>query len=335
MEQMKFFRKKRIYILVVLVVILLILTIRALNKPKSTESTTVKRGDIKEELTLSGKIAAEEDVVLQFQSTGLLGFVGVKEADHVEKGQLIASLDKTNLEAALRQAWQDYTAAKAESDQYYDSVKGQTTAEDYDQKVERTAVDAKFTKAYDNVLIAQKNLNNASLYSPIDGIATSVSPSSPGVNISLSKPGSYEIANPDTIYLDVSADQTEIIKLHEGQTSAIVFDSYTDEKDEGSIKEISFTPKSDETGTVYSVKVGLNTDNKGYKYKLGMTADVTFVINEKKKVLYIPLTYVKTNEKGKYVLNKKGEKVYVKTGIESDTDVEITDGLKEGDEIYI
>lgn len=303
------------------------------SKKTASDFAQIKRGDMKEELTLSGEIDAQDHAVLNFGITGKVDWVGVKKGDWVRVGWTIATLEKEKLEAALRQAEQDFTAAKAASDRYYDGRTG--TSESYDQKVTRTALDATQNKAYDDVRIAQENLKSAVLYSPIDGLVVAADPNLAGVNITASN-SNYEIVNPSTIYLRVIADQTEVGSIKNGQTGEIIFDSYPDEQIEGKIENISFIPTKDETGTVYDVKVTFNNvDNKGYKYRLGMTADMNFVIREKNNVMVIPTKFIKSDNNGKFVLlGKEKKKTYIKTGIENDQSTEATDGLSEGDVIY-
>lgn len=293
-----------------------------------------KMGDIKDELTLSGKIDAQDYAILDFGIPGKVDWVGVKKGDWIEKGQVIATLEKETLEATLRQAWQTFTAAKAESDKYY-SDHNTGNAESYDQKIERTKLDATQNKAYDSIRIAQENLKAAVLTSPIEGLVVSAEPSLAGINITSLNSG-YEIVNPSTIYLKVTADQTEVGSLKIGMAGTIVFDSFPDEQVEGVVKDISFVPTKNETGTVYDVSVALNSvNNKDCKYKLGMTADINFIIKEKKNVLIIPAKYVNSDEKGKFVrIGKDKKKQYVKTGIESSQDIEITAGLSESDMVY-
>jgi len=327
--------KKKIIIILAIIAIFFIGKYFLVDSKKTTSDfTIVKRADIKEELTLSGKIDAEDHVILNFKTPGKVNWVGVKKDQWVNKGQAIASLQKDLFEAALRQAWQDFIAAKAASDKYYDGRDGKNE-ESYAEKIERTALDATQNKAYDNTRIAQSNLDNTTIYSPIDGFVVNLDPEIAGVNVAGLNSG-YEIVNPVTIYLKVTADQTEVGSLKEGKTGIITFDSYPDEQIEGTIKDISFTPSKDEAGTAYDVKVVLdNIDNKDYKYRLGMTADINFVLKEDKNVLILPLNYVGSDDKGKYVLlEKKKEKTYITTGIENEQDVEIIKGLLEGQIVY-
>lgn len=332
----KFILKKKKIILVLLFIAIAILAGKyfLIDSKKTPQSfAVVKRGDIKEELTLSGKINADDHAILRFETAGRLNWVGVKSGDWIEKGQTIATLEKETLEATLRQKWQDFTAAKAASDKYYSDHTG--NSESYDQKIERTALDAIQNKAYDSIRIAQENLKSAVLNSPIDGLVVSVEPSLAGINITALN-SSYEVVNPFTIYLKVTADQTEVGSIKEGQTGTIIFDSYSDKQVEGKIKNISFTPTKDETGTVYDVKVVLdNVDNKNYEYKLGMTADINFITKEKDNVLIISAKYIKSDDGGKFVLlGKDKKKTYIKTGIESSDSTEVISGLSENDVAY-
>jgi RND family efflux transporter MFP subunit len=328
-------KKKKIIILLVLVIIFFVGKYFFFDSKKAaSEFTLVKRADIKEELALSGEIYAEDHVVLHFGTVGKVNWVGVKEGDWVKKGQAIAALDKETLNAALRQAWQSFTAAKAASDKYYDG-RDPNKAESYDQKIERTSLDTAQNVAYDNTRIAQDNLKSAELYSPIEGLVVSAEPTLAGIYVT-SLNSSYEIVNPTTVYIKVTADQTEVGKLKKGQSGTIVFDSYPDEKIKGTVKDISFAPAKDETGTVYNVKIELsNTNNDSYKYRLGMTVDVDFMLKESKNTLVIQSEHIKLDGNKKYVLvGEKKKKVYIKTGIENEQDVEIKRGLSEGDKVY-
>jgi RND family efflux transporter MFP subunit len=330
----KFFRRKKFILIAIIIAMFFVGKYFLIDSKKTTlDFAIAKKSDIKEELTLSGKIDAQDHAVLSFGISGKVDWVGVKEGDWVKKGQTIATLEKEILEAALRQAWQTFTAAKAASDKYYSGHTG--NSESYDQKIERTALDATQNKAYDSVRIAQENLKAAALYSPIEGLVVSAEPAVAGINITALNSG-YEIVNPSTVYLKVTADQTEVGSLKKGQTGTVIFDSYPDEKIEGKIKNISFAPTRGETGTVYDVKVDFgNVDNKDYKYRLDMTADINFVLKEKRDVMVIPTAYIQADNSGKFVLLGKGKKkIYITTGIENEQSTEVIKGLSEDDVIY-
>lgn len=339
----KRFKSRKALIILIIAITMIFFIGKTVLSPKSNgnQSIIVKRGDLKQELTLSGKIDAQEHAILQFQTGGKLAWIGVKEGDAVKKNQMLAYLDKEKFEATLRQARQDFTAAKAESEKYYDGRTGES--ESYDQRIERTALDATQNKAYDNVRIAEENLKAATLYSPFEGIVIRVDPVYPGTNIYLPSQAQIEVVNPDTLYFSVTADQTDVVDLRGGQTGEIVLDSYPDNKIKATIQSISFSPKKDETGTVYEVKVDLNNLSpqvsmsalQQKEYRLGMTGDITFTTQTRSNVLYLPSKYIKSDDKGSYVnLGSDRKKTYIKTGLETDSDTEILSGVSQGDVVY-
>jgi multidrug efflux pump subunit AcrA (membrane-fusion protein) len=82
------------------------------KKSQKTEFTRVKRGILEEKMTISGKIDADEHVLLKFQTSGYLNWVGVKEGDHVKKFQTLASLDQTELKKQLQKNLNDYLTSR-------------------------------------------------------------------------------------------------------------------------------------------------------------------------------------------------------------------------------
>jgi multidrug efflux pump subunit AcrA (membrane-fusion protein) len=138
------------------------------------------------------------------------------------------------------------------------------------------------------------------------------------------------------MYLNVLADQTEVTKLSKDQKVIIIFDSFEDKEFEGKVANISFTPKVGETGSVYSVKVNFtNVDLAKSQFKIAMTADAKFVTSEKDNVIYLPNNFIKQDKTGSFVkIDKKGNKVYIKTGIESEDNTEIIGEVKEGQVVY-
>jgi len=304
------------------------------SKNKKTESVKVQRGNIEETLTISGTIEAEEKVTLRFQTSGKLVWVGVKEGDKVKKGQAIASLDQRELKMNLDKYLNTYMNKRWDFEQTRDDYKNQYVTD----KIKRVLEKAQFDLNNSVLDVEIKNLaiELANLWTPIDGIVTKVTNPYPGVNIVYTST-EFEVVNPDTVYFSASADQTEVTKLTEGMPGTLILDAYTDMPISGIIKNISFNPKTGETGTVYAVKFYLDSNNSNYKYRLGMTGDLTFITNRKENVLYAPLKFIKSQNGKRYVQvkrNGKLEKVNIEVGLETENNVEITKGLSEGEVIY-
>jgi len=317
-------------------------TVNTSSKTKKQTQFTAKKDTIKETLIISGELDAEEKITLRFQSSGLISWIGVKVGDYVKKGQLIATLDQKELQKNLQKYLNTYMDERLDFDQTKDTWRD-TPYWGLDEHG-RNELDRALQKAqYDlnssvlDVELKDIALRYANLYAPIDGIVTAVDAPVAGVHVTATQ-AEFEIINPNSLYFSLLPDQTEVTKLSPGTSGEIIFDSYPDEKITGTIQTISFIPKSGETNTVYEVKIHYPLGDETHtKYRIGMTGDVTFSTNEKRDVLVVPISSVKT-EKDKYYVSKKTkekrEKVYVETGIESEDMVEITGGLAEGDIVY-
>lgn len=305
------------------------------SSTKKVESANVARGNLEEKLTISGKVDADEHATLQFQLGGKLTGIGVKEGDYVKKYQWIASIDQRQTQKTLDKYMNTYLKTRWTFDQTKDDYKNSIISDSIKRIIDKAQFD--LNNAVLDVEIQSLSLELSSLYTPIEGLVVRVDNPYVGSNFYLPTQAQFEVVNPKTMYVSVSADQLDVVKLHKEMQGTLVLDSYPDENLLGEISNISFIPKTGETGTVYEVKFTFNSDSSDYKYKMGMTGDVTFTVNKRNNVLYIPSKFIKTENDNKYVNtqnNGKKVKTTVKTGMETDTDTEILSGLSEGETVY-
>lgn len=306
--------------------------------PTTTKKITtakVKQGDLAQTLTISGSINADEHVTLRFQTSGRLSWVGVKEGDYVKKYQSVASLDQREVKKNLENELNDYLKTRwdfeeAQRETYKDKVLTNTIK----RILEKTQFDV--NKSVLDVEIENLSVEYANLWTPIEGIVTRVGSPYAGVNITATQ-AEFEIVNPKTIYFSATADQSEVVSLLKGMNGDLVLDAYPDATISGIIRDISFTPKSGETSTVYEIKFDFPNNNDDYKYRLGMAGDLTFVTKSRTNVLSVPTKFVKTQNGKKYLnvkRNGKEEKAEVAIGIETDIETEITSGVATGETVY-
>ena len=338
------FLKKRWYIVLGVIIVLAIIFIRnqstPVNKEKKPETYKIKKETLKETLSLSGEIDAEEKVSLKFQTSGRLAWVGVKEGDYVKKYQVIASLDQRDLKNRLQKHLNTFTSQRLTFDQTKDDYwnKQYDLSESIRKSAERTLQDSQYdlNNAVLDVELQSLTVEYANLWTPIEGIVTRVDTPFAGVNITPSG-AEFEIVNPKTIYLSVTAEQSDVVLLKKGMEGEVVFDAYPNRTFTGVIDYIFFSPKKGETGTVYQVKLILDNKARELPLKLAMTGDVSFITREKPNVLSVPLKFIKKDNKGNYVVRERKsrrEKIYVKRGEEFDSKVEIKNGVEAGDIVY-
>ena len=328
-------RKWMVAASIILTMLLIPLVLFLMKKPEA-ETATVRRGSISQELSLSGEIDADEKATLSFQTGGLVAFVGFKKGDFVNQFQAIAALDQRSAKKTLEKTLTDYLLQRSEFDQVKEENLNRTPEQAINNEMKRILERNQWNLdlAVNSVELQDFVIQLSTISTPISGILTEVNTPHAGVNVGPFTP-QYTIINPKTIYFKVAADQTEVVSTPVGASGTIVLDSYPDKTISGKVSDVSFTPRVGETGTVYDVKVLLNIDNSNFKYLLGMTGDITFTTFSKSNLLSLPVRFVKTDARGRYVFEDPGKKKkkYIETGLESDELIEVR-GIAEGAIVY-
>lgn len=308
-----------------------------LKNSSKAKSFTVKKTNLVETLVFSGGIDAQTKVKMVFQNTGKLSFVRVKEGDEVKKGDWLAGLDMGDFDQAVSSAWYKYLAADANAKQIEDSVKNNDSTESFTQKNSRVAAQTDRDIKYDSWLSAIRARNNAILKSPIEGVVYFATSAQPGQFVTASNQMEIDIVDPETIIFTANADQTDLTKLKTGMEADITLDTYPDKPYKGMVNEIAFTPTAGETGTVYLVKLTLDTSDHDLKLRMGMTGDVSFPVRELTGVIAVPQSYVKTIKDERVVYKKVGggsTRAKVTIGETLNGQTVVLSGLIEGETIY-
>jgi macrolide-specific efflux system membrane fusion protein len=141
----------------------------------------------------------------------------------------------------------------------------------------------------------------------------------------------------DRLVLKAQVDETDMAQIRLGQSVGIVLDAFGKEKLSGVVEHIAFEAKTVNNVTIYEVDV-LPSHVPPYM-RSGMTANLTFHVEEKLNVLLLPTAAVKT-EGGTSVVTvptPKGKSVPVpvQTGLSNGKQVEILSGIAEGDAVLI
>lgn len=300
---------------------------------ETINTTTVKKENIQQTLTLAGEVDAKEKATLRFQTSGRLSWVGVETGDYVKKYQIVATLDRRELQKKLEKDLNSFLSERWDLDQTREDYEGVAITDEFQRIIDKAQFD--LNKAIIDVELQDLALQYSRLMTPIEGIVTKIDTPYAGVNITPAG-AEFEVINPQTLNFVAVADQTEVVLINEDSAAELVLDSYPDRTLNGYVDKIDLKPKSGETGTVYAVTFKI--DNlPSEKLRLGMTGDLTFTTMLKRQVLTLPFSYV-NEEDGKYYVFKeqKGKviKKKIKVGIETDDRYEIVSGLEEGDKIY-
>ncbi len=338
----KFLKKRWYFVLVVFLIIGFVVykNNQAASVAKLENKFIVKRGDVKDVLSLSGQIDADEKAALRFQTSGRLGWVGVKEGDIVKKYQTIASLDQRDLKNRLQKYLNSFANQRLSFEQTKDDYwnKQYDLSESIRKSAERTLQENQSTldNSVLDVQLQSLSVEYANLFTPIEGVVTHVDTPYPGVNITPAG-AEFDVVNPKTIYFSASADQTDVVKLRQDMAGKVNFDAYPEKTFGSNLYYVAFTPKTNETGTVYELRFKLNDQAMSLPLKMGMTGDLDILVKEIKDTLFAPSLFIKKDSKGSYVSAKEnGKKVkkYVETGDEIDGNTIIKNGISAGEVIY-
>jgi len=219
---------KRLVIILAIVIIGGYFVTRSQNGNGALDQASITRGTVEEEIVLTGEISATDYATLQFNTSGTISWVGVSVGENVKKGQALLKLDTLKLNAAYQIAVANYRAAQANAEEVLDDVKGNDDDETFEEKNTRTAAEATRDKAYDALVAAQKELQDATLIAPFSGVVAILNSESAGVNVTAGTP-QVILVNPATMYFEVSADQTEVSRFMIDDKAEITLDAFDNE----------------------------------------------------------------------------------------------------------
>jgi HlyD family secretion protein len=333
-----------ILFLVLLGAIYLPSKVKAIIQGPEAKYETVKprTADLVRIVDASGEIKAEDEVVLKFQISGELTWVGVKKGDQVKKWQAVASLDKEELQKKLEKELYDYLEERWDFEQTHEDYETSGMASEkwlITDVVKRVLEKAQFSlnKTILDYEIANIAVELATIYSPINGIVTEVDVPIAGVNITPAT-ATFTIANPEIMVFEANIDEADIGQIKIDQKVIINLDAYPEEQYEGKISKIDFAAITTRGGgTAFPVQIIL-PENQDLKFKIGMNGDVEVVIEEKENVLSLPLEAIKEKDSQAWVRvieNKKVVEAQVETGLATETRIEIISGLTKDQKVII
>lgn len=296
----------------------------------------VEKGNIEVTVTASGTVRSENDIKVQFQTSGKLAWLGVKEGDLIKKGQALASLDKESLKKSLAKSMNLYMTNRWDFEQNQDDYKSTKEKALLTDEIKRILDKYQYSlnNAVIDVEVADMAVKYATIYSPIGGIVVDVQPSVAGGNI-VSTLAYVEVVDPKTLEFTAIVDETDIGRLKEGQKTAVVLDAFPDKEFSGLVKRIDFKSTiTSSGGTGFTIHVSL-PEEEIVNFRDGMNGDLKIILQTKENALLLPAdSLVEKNSKNFVYKFEKGKavEVLVTTGVGNDSQLELVTGdLKEGD----
>lgn len=324
--------------------------------------TTVKaeRQEIKSSVTATGTIEPVTLVEVGTQVSGIISHIYVDYNSTVKKGQVIAELDRENLNSQLETAQTQLESAKSDLDYQEQNYERQKTLHDKghisdnDFELARLSYQqakATYNQRIQSVKTARTNLGYATITSPIDGIIlTRAVEEGQTVASSFSTPTLFTIAKDLTdMRVIADIDEADIGGVREGQRVNFTVDAFPDDVFEGTVTQVRQEATTESNVVTYEVVI--SAPNPELKLKPGLTANVTVITKEVQNVLAVPVAALSfaPNENllkdGEIIADCQGKsKVWVRegnvfkaipveTGENNGILVEIKNGLKGGEDV--
>lgn len=260
------------------------------------ETVRAEKGELTETVTATGTIESVTQVDVGTQVTGIIDKLYADYNSVVEKGQLIAEIEKTLLQSDLASAeanvesarltyeynLTNYNRDKALHDkQLISDYEFQTSTKDLE--VSRTAYD----KAKADKVRAAKNLNYAEIYSPIDGIVISREVEVGQTVVSnMNVANLFTIADLDNMQVIGNVDEADIGRVKVGQSVVFTVDAYPDDRFEGKVTQVRLNPTTESNVVTYEVVVA--APNPDHKLIPGLTANLTIYTMREADLLLLP-----------------------------------------------
>ncbi len=295
----KLMKNKKNIIIVSIVLVVLAIVGYALLKGDNAivieaKTIAVKKANVTTMVTATGTMEPITQVEVGTQVSGVVEKIYVDYNSVVTEGQLIAELDKTNLNAAKTQAQAAYDNAVSQRNYTQTIYDRQKTLFDNQVISKSDFDDATFnyqtakgtvTQRYSDLQQARTNLGYANIYSPIDGVVLSRAiDEGQTVAASLSTPTLFTIAQDlKEMQVEADVDEADIGQVKEGQRVTFTVDAYLGETFEGEVTQVRLDPTV--TSNVVTYTVVIKADNPDLKLKPGLTATISIYTLELNEVL--------------------------------------------------
>lgn len=374
-------RRKGIrYTLSTAAVIIAAVVLYALFRTDKGEPVVISRPareTIIEKIPANGKIRPVTEVKISPDVSGEIVELNVEEGDRVQKGDLIIKIRqdvyislKDRAEASLNSTRAQYRQQKASFDQAEQNYNRnldlyekraislqefEASTAEYEMASEQLkAAEFNIESATASLREAEENLTKTVIYSPIDGIISSLSVEKGERVVGTSQMAGTEmlrIADFNMMEVLVDVNENDIIRITKGDTADIDVDAYPGRTFKGvvtqianSAKNLTATTSALTDVTNFEVRIRLLPEsyadlleNDPIPFRPGMSASVEINTDRQDNALTVPLQAV-TSEECIFTYDPSTatvKSVKVSTGIQSIEDIQITGGLNNTDSLWI
>lgn len=281
---------------------------------------------------VQGTVDGDQNIAVSPQMAGIVTAVYVNEGSPVKKGQIMAELD----DQITRQSLEEVNTQLALANNLYEKQ-----AALWEKKIgsEVQYLQAKTNKESleQRVSTIKEQLKLAKMVSPINGTVESV-PLRVGQMASPGMPAStIRVINMSVAKISAEVSETYASRIKKGNVAIVTFPDMGKEIE----TKLSFTSRFiDPTNRTFKIECKISS--KDIELRANMMASIRINDYTNENAFCVPVNLVQSNQDGKYLLvavqdgtSWKAERRFVKTGMDYNGTMEITDGLNVGDKIIV
>jgi HlyD family secretion protein len=214
------------------------------------------------------------------------------------------------------------------------------------------SIEQRIQQAQANVTAARDTLSKTTMRAPMSGVITALPVEEGEVAVigTMNNAGTklLTIADMSIVEAVMEVDETDIPTVKVGQRATVTIDAYPNKTFNGVVTEVGSSPIPSLTGGADAVnfEVKIQLENPPAGVRPGFSASADIITGSRQKVAAIPLQALVVREKPGSVPGKQQDEegvyvhragkatfVPVTTGLIGESDVEISTGLKPGEEI--
>ncbi len=295
--------KNSIIVLVAAIVVFFGYKYLTTEKKASIAVQTVKlsKQNVTTSVTATGTVEPVDQVDVGTQVSGIINHIYADYNSPVKKGQLLAELDKTNLQESVNNALAQYNASLNELNYYQQNYNRQNnmyksgviSKADYEQAAYQVKNSQQTVSQRKTALAqARTNLSYANIYAPIDGIILSREvEEGQTVAASMTTPTLFTIAKDITkMQVEANVDEADIGGVEVSQRVSFTVDAYPQEEFSGRVRQVRLSATTESNVVTYTVII--DADNPEQKLKPGLTATITIFTQELKDIDTVPASAI-------------------------------------------
>lgn len=260
----------------------------------------------------------------------------LKRAGELSRKNLISTEEIEKTDTDYKKALADYEAIK--------SMLSRTKVKKYELELKRHDIalaETEVEKSEISLEEAEERLADTKIRSSIDGIILSQFVEkgqiiSSGISNVSGGTLLLSVADLSRLFIIASVDEADIGEVKIGQQADIMADTYMDRTFSGKVVHIAPQGAVESNITTFRVKVEVKEGEEKSLLKPGMTVNVNIIAAEREDIFFVPFSTV-DKQNGKYIVYRiKNNDISIQpvtVGITDGINLEIIEGLKEGDEI--